>query len=823
MQLDIAVYAKIGNKKIECKILTSFQHKITEKSYVIVFSPFETTPVTIIPLIFDPDINIQEASFLSDKQDISVIEEIINKKNCQIQYLPVDNMTFELQVSHTPIQKIGEALKELASNHFVDHLHRGAMDKLIKDIDAKIIHLTGEEYFSEIEKNKDNRGNDAIGLIIKILEQNVSLTHISLNIIEDLLASQSIKTTIQEKRLFKAFQEVITALGKNEIIRQEIENSLVSLTECEICTKELYENIINHNSFLERISRDVLEDIKYNVILRNPSFFDIDAYKSSANYFYSKKEYDNALKMYNFLYQKLNNSSIGREIAITLNSIGCCCVSLMRFSEAYDAFKQATNIDDHFAVAYNNLAYTLSIEASTLNDKNKRYKKLQEALVYINDAIQLNSCDVSFISNRAYIEYELGQYEHVIKDYFRAKEKSPEYKDISTILKLKIDSKLKLYINSPAENTLMFSDLSDDLQTIFENENGKEQIYFEAFEVFNDIKNNEEPQVSEYLLLNLVLLEFYIDELLSAISVRNPNQEIYYYTNMNSLHMLFCDEKASVKHRLPIFCVNHMNDPSEGQEFKKAFLVYGKENNFLKDLFHNTDNISNSKRKSLMADFTFLKAFTKNDDSLPMWIHYADSGNGCCVKIDSHFFTNFDSDLFESDKTLKNNPFDNEYRLYEVLYIKNGKIVNSISSNVKKLFENIIDKSYDLGIIYDNLAANTKKAVISAMSKMVVKLQYLFKSSDYAYEQEMRIVLRRQLEDFQRDDIDIQLTAPSSNSAIPKAFIYSTKSLPIEEIILGPKVVGTDNLIPFLTMKLMEMNNYDLENVHITKSGIEYR
>lgn len=106
---------------------------------------------------------------------------------------------------------------------------------------------------------------------------------------------------------------------------------------------------------------------------------------------------------------------------------------------------------------------------------------------------------------------------------------------------------------------------------------------------------------------------------------------------------------------------------------------------------------------------------------------------------------------------------------------------------------------------------------------MINKLRYLFKSVDYIYEQEMRIVLNRPLSDLKRDDIDIQMTPVTIQNPIPKVFIYTDKSLSIEEIILGPKVNETDDIIPFLAMKLLKINDYEADKVLITKSAIEYR
>ena len=164
------------------------------------------------------------------------------------------------------------------------------------------------------------------------------------------------------------------------------------------------------------------------------------------------------------------------------------------------------------------------------------------------------------------------------------------------------------------------------------------------------------------------------------------------------------------------------------------------------------------------------------------------------------------------------------YKDMKITYtFKNGKIANSVSSEVKRLYEEVMTRFAEMSHVYDRVCAETQSMIVSSMGTIIQELKYLVKSSDYAYEQEMRIVLWRPLSDLKRDDIDIQVTPITDKYPIPKIFVYTTKSIPIEEIILGPKVVETDDIIPFMTKKLLELNNYASDEVIITKSVIEYR
>lgn len=818
--MGIKVFAKIQNQKVQCKVLATFEHKETHKEYVIISTPFVTENDTVIPFLYDSNKAIQDAIFLVEEQDISAIEDVVNKKACEIQYSFDEGISFEIHISQETDNDVAKRMHELAKRLGLPSLFPQNIDEAIKVVDANIARLAGQEFISELGPNKTERENIISEFILYIIKQDVSLAHIPLNIFDTLLSSDELVVSNEELTLRKAFEGIIRVLGKSEVVRQDVENALVALAECGNCTKELFNKILGHKTFAEMFSQDVLQLIKSNIVIRIPDFFDVIEIKAAANYYYTKKEYDNSLKLYQKLYELARNDKSGtEEVVSALNSIGCCYVGIMQFENACNTFKKITEIDSKFAPAYNNWAYTLSVECDTLSEKDIRQQKLQEALVCINDAIQLSTEDVSYISNRAFIEYELGQYSHVIKDLSRARDKSSKYTDISTILKLAIDSRIKLSQHSQ----LAFSDLYDDLCQIYDNENDGDKFYFEALDVYNKIYTHENAENVKKLTSELVLLEFYVRELMSSITVRDPHQQVYYYTSVGSLQRLLCDEDGNTKYRLPIFSANHMNDPSEGRELEKVLLQSGNKHTMVQDLFNHAGRLTNSNRRRLEAEFTFLKAFTKNDDSLPMWVHYADAGRGCCVKVSPRFFTNFDNDLSSNEQTLITNPFDNEYRLYEILYIQDGAIANKVADRVNALYNGILEKFYSISTIYEDVNQETRKAVLSAISKIICKLKYLFKSADYIYEQEMRVVLRRPIADIKRDDIDIQMTSVTTDSTIPKVFIYTDKSIQIEEVIFGPKVNETDDIVPFLELKLLKLNDFDSNKVLITKSEIEYR
>lgn len=829
--MQLHVYTHIQGEKVRCEILTAFKNMVTQHSYVLIFSPLvkeEQNEDIIIPLIFDPSSPAQQGQLVRG-EEMAIIEDFLSshtvRPSFKLQREFDEEISFEVILSQT---------KDDDSKSNIEVKDRSALrvppqniDDMIKKIDRKLVELIWEETIKETndidDEYDDKERTVAHRFIVNLLKNDIALTNVLFEDVADVPTSIREALTPGDVILLRCFGKFLQVLGKTNVIKQDIINALDDLFRCENFTKSVYEAIISHKTLRSIFSRNDLQEIHNTTVFNHFSFFGTKELKSSANYFYYRKESAVALSLFQALACNLFNlDGNGLEMAETLNSIGCCYVDLLDFEKAYDAFERATKVEKNYAPVYNNYAYTLVIESETLSNKQSIRKKLQEALAYINDAILLNPKDVSFVSNRGYIEYELGDYARVLKDLERARELSSKYEDYSTLLKLSIDARIKISLENLAEAKRVFPDLLRDLETINENENSNARYYYEAVDVYNKVKETESMDNVNELADNLLLLDFYVSELLAAIAIHNPKQEIYYYTSMSSLQRVLNDEIEQPKYRLPIFNVNHMNDPREGKELEHALEEQVGKTKMIQELFKQLP-LETSCRKKLETEFIFLKSFTKNDDSLPMWIHYADAGKGCCVKVSRSFFTNFSYDLSGDEKTLKSNPFDNDYRLYEVLYIKNGKISSTVSKDVSTLYAKVMSCCTYLSNIYSKMGRKTQDIILQAVRNIVRKLKYLIKSSDYSYEQEMRIVLWRPLSDLKRDDIDIRITPTSEKYPVPKIYVYTTKSISIEEIIFGPKVVETDDIVPFFAKKLLDLHNYDSEKVVITKSAIEYR
>lgn len=813
MSYIISVYKIDDSSKIECNVIAFFQNAISMNHYVIVEFHDNEGENIILPFIVDNNKAEQELQLLTEDIDKQIViqycKENLGNKNINFTYS--ENVKF-LAILDLKSMRLIDTYHRIPIQEMLDQKNALDVDKAIRQIDKKIIELS----LDELNEIKPESATEFIKNCIDISRYDLWLN----KKIEDAKSKISNFSHPDEfihiLEQLKAFQTLINLLSGPSKEKHMIEDALIDFIGCsggnELDLKKILDNDVMQ-SFLSEHERKTMYR---TIVLRANNKFTPKTVNAVANYFYKENDFSKAIILFNSLVERYQTNSEGIDLVETYNSIGCCYVGMMMFDDAYKAFEKTIKIDSNYAVAYNNWAYALAVECDVIPKDSSRDEKLNTALRYINRAIQHKNDDVAFYSNKACIEYELNSFQAVIEDYNDASSVSSNYKDLETILTLKLFSKIELYYTK--KQTLEFNDLLNDLEIIFKNNTGKNKYLFQALDVYHKIRSDIEN--ADEVCLNLLVFEFIVNKLMASLAIRDLNQEIYFYTSLSSLQKLLADDEF----KQPIFCANHMNDPNEGQELYKTFLGQIDKKELIQDVFQKTEaSCIQHQRQKLNVEFTFLKAFTENDDSLPMWIHYGDKGAGCCVKVNPRFFSNFKNDSDSEEKNLGKNPFDDEYRLYRVLYLKDGALPDNTDLEIKELYNSFINLFKELCSQYAGYPSHLKNIVSNSVVKIINSVIYLFKNIDYQYEKEMRIVLRRSASDFERDDIDIQVTNSTEKAPVPKVFIYAKKPLEIEEVILGPKTSEIDDIIPYITMRLLRMNNYQEEKVYITKSLIKYR
>ena len=296
----------------------------------------------------------------------------------------------------------------------------------------------------------------------------------------------------------------------------------------------------------------------------------------------------------------------------------------------------------------------------------------------------------------------------------------------------------------------------------------------------------------------------------------------------------------SVSGKTRLYNANYMNDPEEGIVIEQILGL--------------------DRRDVLEPSSWFLMSFTNKTDDLAMWSQYGDNAQGVCLVLKEDDFSRFTSFndvswrketlLLESENKsevaisesssdfksplnkLENNDSTNSINrdgtqlkseqkdnvskgsidyLYRIAYINTGKDFELEKSElfdddeIKKLDESINHLKQKLD---ENLDENDP-FYKNAISECIEEIRYLFKSVDYKYENELRILRYANL-DPSNDKIKIDKT-----SGIGKLYVERENPIQIEKVIFGPKFQNPEYVTPLL--KLLD------EEIKYEKSSIKFR
>ena len=194
-----------------------------------------------------------------------------------------------------------------------------------------------------------------------------------------------------------------------------------------------------------------------------------------------------------------------------------------------------------------------------------------------------------------------------------------------------------------------------------------------------------------------------------------------------------------------------------------------------------------------------------------MWIQYAEDGKGCCLILESSSFdyeeVNAFDGLIESEMDTsvgkmkeQKKEEKNGYCLYKVEYVKEGQ------DNIYK--EYIEQIKQVLGKVYKLWKENVKERdkIKSIVVNILDQVRFLFKSSDYAHEKELRVIKLYAGEPKLKDADDL---------IVPKLYIDMELDLDYQEVILGPKVENPREIAAYL--------GYTKKVGKVSKSKIKYQ
>ena len=329
---------------------------------------------------------------------------------------------------------------------------------------------------------------------------------------------------------------------------------------------------------------------------------------------------------------------------------------------------------------------------------------------------------------------------------------------------------------------------------------------------------------------------------------KNQVLKFGHYTKGSTLQIMLDQEENekknttfSVSGKTRLYNANYMNDPEEGIVIEQILGL--------------------DRRDVLEPSSWFLMSFTNKTDDLAMWSQYGDDAKGVCLVLredDFSRFTSFNDVSWRQEKNFlefsdkmyllkselnsgveksifrseSENSVDtvndegtepnsvekdsdskgNRDYLYRIAYVKHIK--ENLKLERTELFEkseieelekllNSLKEKLDIG------SKVTEENYQDAISECIEEIRYLFKSVDYKYENELRILRYANL-DPSNDKIKIDKT-----SGIGKLYVERENSIQIGEVIFGPKFPNPEYVTPLL--KLLD------KEIKYKKSTIKFR
>ena len=351
-------------------------------------------------------------------------------------------------------------------------------------------------------------------------------------------------------------------------------------------------------------------------------------------------------------------------------------------------------------------------------------------------------------------------------------------------------------------------------------------------------------------LKNLLSIYQYVQKIKYQLGLKDEdkkeNIKFGHYTKGSVLQILLDQNQRegssfSISGKTRLNNANYMNDPEEGITIEKILGL--------------------DRRDALEPSSWFLMSFTIKTDNLAMWSQYGDDAKGVCIVLQEDDFSKFSSfndvswrqekislefsdkmylmkselnsgfekSIFQSEKddladTVNdegtepnseekgNGSKGNVDYLYRIAYVNDSGGEFSIEKTelfnddeIKKLEEFLealkekIDKDLNKGDDF------YKKAI----SDCIEEIRYLFKSVDYKYEDELRILRYANL-DPSNEEIKID-----KSSGIGKLYVERENPIQIAEVIFGPKFANPEYVTPLL--KLLD------KDIAFKKSTIKFR
>jgi tetratricopeptide (TPR) repeat protein len=479
----------------------------------------------------------------------------------------------------------------------------------------------------------------------------------------------------------------------------------------------------------------------------DPFNFKANHYK--ANWLSSQKKYDEAIEHYN------KSLAIKPDQAYVYNGLGLAYQNKKDYSSALENYEKAITIDPSYKQPYTGIGNTYY-----------HLKNYKESIKYFKKAIEIDPAYFIGYHGLAMAYYSLKDYDKSIVYYNKSVELTPRYPGVYYNRALAYHLKEKY--NQALTDYTKYLDLETNLDSYFAI-NAKAKI--------EDLKKLiKSPQYSS------------ISEIVDKIKSTLLYEEICvtHYTSFAVAKKLIMENSS-----FRISEGTYLNDTSEGRELfdylPQLYIYAAKSNDTIAKPFAPKPFIGSFVSESKHDDLTLWRMYGKEDNV---------EARGCAITVDrKKLLDDSRNFLIPDDEGNKSTNIDEEFQFYRVAYRTqdNQFIIPGATGKEETLNNYLLDLYLKIEhyLKEDNLP--DKKDLLELLNRIA----YLFKSAEYQYEHELRLVVNGTgIEKIINDDFPL------------KVYIDLVKLNPfIRKLTLGPKVDKADEWASTFYYKL---NKQDL-------------
>ncbi|MGT2731361.1 DUF2971 domain-containing protein, partial [Streptococcus oralis] len=542
-------------------------------------------------------------------------------------------------------------------------------------------------------------------------------------------------------------------------------------------------------------------------------------------------------------------------------------------AEKLEKLQQKFPESHDIALPYARILFNLSAEKTMLKELETTAEKLEKLQKKFQESDNIAWPYDMFLVNLSIEQTRLKEIRATVEKFEKLQKKFPKSEEIAFIYSILLASLFnhQTELDERLQTTKIIKKLYEEFSNFmlqnfdnlfFSNDNVCDR---KEYKLFNFILKEGLLKNTKYAILqtwaerykedsnelkNLLSIYQYVQKIKYQLGLKDEdkkeNIKFGHYTKGSVLQILLDQDQReessfSITGKTRLNNANYMNDPEEGIIIEKILGL--------------------DRRDALEPSSWFLMSFTIKTDDLAMWSQYGDDAQGVCIVLREDDFSRFTSfndvswrrekiSLEFSDKMylmkselnsgLKKSIFHSESEnsvdtvndertesnseekdsvskgnvdyLYRIAYVNDSGGKFSIEKT--ELFNDYEIKNLEtlLKALKEKLDKDLNKGddfYQKAISDCIEEIRYLFKSVDYKYEDELRILRYSNL-DPSNKEIKID-----KESGIGKLYVERENPIQIDEVIFGPKFPNPEYVTPLL--KLLD------ENIDYKKSTIKFR